>query len=91
MKFKIGDRVVYTGNRYDTVKKGHKGTIIAISNRSSYPYYNIQFDRRLGRSNEPLGARGSELEPLAIPDTKIGRKLYKNRIKEIKGGKIYLT
>jgi ribosomal protein L24 len=30
------------------------------------------------------------MEPFSIPDTKLGRKLYKNKIKEIKNGRIYL-
>jgi hypothetical protein len=87
-KFKEGDRVRCIGEQYgSTVSIGDIGTITEFHGETLHTFkgYIVDFKTLSGRF---MFER--EIELAIIPDTKIGRRLYKNQIDKIEDGKIWL-
>lgn len=90
--FEVGDSVIYTnsgGHDWPGFCEGNIYTIVNISGKingvlSDTVWFNIE-----GMSDS-MGFGISQFRSATVKDTKIARAFYKNNIKEIKDGKIYL-
>jgi hypothetical protein len=91
-KFKVGDRVLlreasrfYEEGYLDVANPlGILGTIEKVKVKGGLP---IQVKWNNGELNAYTEI---DLDKATIPDSKLARNLYKNRIKKIEGGLIYL-
>ena len=82
-KFKVGDRVRIVSTVFDTHKDSHIGRIGTVTKRD------IVISKWYMLDNEHE-YKEDWLEIAYVQNSKLARNLYKNQIKEIKDGKIWL-